>query len=266
MRHRSSMTRPDAGGAARARCAPGRRRPRLPFGPSSGFTIAEVLVAILITSIVAGVIYASYRGALQIIYASQEDMEQTTMARLMLDRISGDFSCAFLRGGKEYLVFVGDDGGDAPGADSVTFIAATHLRSERDARESVLSEVAYSLDPEGYLLRREDPSLDEDPFSGGETRAIGEGVAGFDLEYLGDGGWVASWDSRVDDSLPRAVRVTLTMATGREGGGEAGEEAVRLSTFRTETSIPLGGSWEEEEEPTPTPAPGTTLTPTPRPD
>lgn len=266
MLHRSSMTDAGAGAAPGARCAPGRGRPRVPFGPCRGFTIAEVLVAILITSIVAGVIHASYRGALRIIYASQEDMERTTMARLMLDRVSGDLSCAFLRGGKEYLVFVGADGGDTPGADSVTFITATHLRSERDARESILSEVTYSLDPEGYLLRREDPSLDEDPFSGGDTRAIGEGVAGFDLEYLGDEGWVPSWDSREDDSLPRAARVTLTMATEEEGGGEEGEEAVRYSTFRTEVSISLGGSWEEEEEPTPTPAPGTTLTPTPRPD
>lgn len=231
-----------------------------------GFTIAEVLVAILITSILAGVIYGSYRGALRIIYASQKDMERTTMARLMLDRVARDLACAYLRAGKEYLVFVGADGGEeGRGADTVTFIAGTHERMERDAPESVLCEVTYRLDAEGYLLRREDPILDEDAFSGGEERAIGEGVAGFDLEYLGDSGWVPSWDSREDDSLPRAARVTLTMVTEEEGGGEEGEKAVRYTVLNTEVAMPLGGSWEEEEEPTPTPAPGAAPTPTPKP-
>lgn len=234
-----------------------------------GFTMAEVLVAILITSIVAGVIYGSYMGALKIIYASQKDMERTTMARLMLDRVSSDLACAFLRAGKEYLVFVGADGGEeGRGADTVTFITATHERPERDIPESALSEVTYSLDPGdggGYLMRREDPTLDEDAFSGGEYRAIGEGLAGLDFEYLGDGGWVPSWDSREHDSLPRAARVTLTMATEEEGGGEEGEEAVRYSTFRTEVAMPLGGSWEEKEEPTPTPVAGGRVVPTPQP-
>jgi len=235
-------------------------------GNSKAFTMVEVLVAILITSIVAGVIYGSYMGALKIIYASQKDMERTTMARLMLDRVTGDLACAFLRAGKEYLVFVGADGGEEGlGADTVTFITASHERSGRDIPESALSEVTYSLDPEGYLMRREDPTLDEDAFSGGETRAIGEGLAGLDFEYLGDDGWVPSWDSREDDSLPRAARVTLTMATEEEGGGEEGEEAVRHTAFRTEVAMPLGGSWEEKEEPTPTPLAGGRATPTPRP-
>lgn len=234
-------------------------------GDTKGFTVAEVLVAILITGIVAGVIYGGYMGALRIVYSSQKDMERTTMARLLLDRVSGDLACAFLRAGKEYLVFIGVDGGDENGADSVNFITASHDRSERDVPESALSEVAYSLDPDGRLMRREDTTLDEDAFSGGEARAIGEGVAGLDLEYLGDDGWVPSWDSRTDDALPRAARVTLTMSTGEEGGGEEGEEAVRATTFRTEVAMPLGGSWEEKETPTPTPLAGGRATPTPKP-
>ncbi|MEI6633318.1 MAG: type II secretion system protein GspJ [Chlamydiota bacterium] len=238
-------------------------------GNSKAFTMVEVLVAILITSIVAGVIYGSYMGALKIIYASQKDMERTTMARLMLDRVTGDLACAFLRAGKEYLVFVGADGGEeGRGSDTVTFITTAHERRSRDVAESELSEVTYSLDASdgmGYLMRREDPTLDEDAFSGGETRAIGEGLAGLDFEYLGDGGWVPSWDSREDDSLPRAARVTLTMATEEEGGGKEGGEAVRYTAFRTEVAMPLGGSWEEKEEPTPTPLAGGRALPTPRP-
>lgn len=231
-----------------------------------GFTVAEVLVAIFITGLVAGVLYASYLGAIRIVYSSQKDMERTTMARLMLDRVSDDFACAFLRAGKEYLVFVGaDGGGEGDGGDEATFITASHERPARDARESELSEVSYSLDPEGYLMRREDTTLDEDAFSGGVTRAIGEGLAGLDFEYLGDDGWVPAWDSRTDDQLPRAVRVTFTMETEEEGGGDEGERAMRRTTFRTEAVMPAGGDWEEKETPTPTPLAGGRATPTPKP-
>jgi type II secretion system protein J len=218
-----------------------------------GFTIAEVLVAILITSILAGVIYGSYMGGLKIIYASQKDMERTHMANIVLNRIASDLACAFLRADKEYLVFVGQGGGDGEySSDGLTFISSNHERSSKDARESTLSEVSYFLDPEGgdelYILRREDPSLDEDPFSGGETRIIGEGVAELKFEYNGEGGWTSSWDSRENSSLPIAVRVSLVFRTEEAGGGEEGEEAVRYTTFTTETAVPAGGDWEEKEE------------------
>jgi prepilin-type N-terminal cleavage/methylation domain-containing protein len=223
--------------------APGRR----------GFTIAEVLVAILITSIVAGVIYGSYLGGLRIIYDSQQDMERTHMASLILDRIASDLACAFLRADKEYLFFVGTGGGEGEyPSDSVTFISSHHERQERDARESTLSIVSYFLAPgdkdELFILRREDPRLDDDPFSGGETRVIGEGVAGLKFEYNGEEGRTSSWDSRESASLPTAVRVKLVFRTDEDAGGKEGEEAVRYTTFVTETAIPAGGNWEEKEE------------------
>lgn len=218
-----------------------------------GFTIAELLMAILITSILAGIIYGSYMGGLKIIYASQQDMERTHMAGIILDRITSDLECAFLRADKEYLIFVGEGGGDGERAsDSVTFISSSHERSARNAPESTLSEVSYFLDPDGgdelLILRREDPSLDEDPFSGGETRVIGEGVAGLKFEYYGEEGWASSWDSRENSSLPTAVRVSLVFRTEEAGGGEEGEEAVRHTTFVTETAVPAGGDWEEKDE------------------
>ena len=219
----------------------------------SGFTIIEILVAVLITSIIAGVIYASYMGSLRIIHKSQTDIERTNMASHVLDRISSDLSCAFLRAYKEYMIFVGVDSGDDEfGADTLTFIASNHIRSSRDAPESNLSEVSYFLEPgldeNLYIFRREDPTLDEDPFSGGETRVIGEGIASLDFEYSGEGGWASSWDSREENSLPYAVRVKILFRSEEEGGDEEGEEAFRYIDYSTEVAIPLGGSWEEEEE------------------
>lgn len=230
-------------------------------GRHRGFTIAEVLIAILITGIVAGVVYSSYIGGIRIILSAQRDMDRTSMGRIVLDRLATDFSGAFLRAGKEWLVFVGVDtgGGEAGGSDTVTFISANHRRSERDAHESTLSEVSWSLDPgakgELFITRREDPTLDEDPFSGGETRVVGEGISGLDFEYFDGESWTSSWDSREEDLLPLAVRATLVLRTEEEGGGEKGEEKIRSTTFATESAVPAGGDWEEKEEEAATPTP-----------
>lgn len=210
-------------------------------------------MAILITAVLAGIIYGSYMGGLKIIYASQQDMERTHMAGVILDRIAADLSCAFLRPDREYLVFVGEAGGDGErSSDVLTFVSSNHERTSRAARESTLSEVSYFLDPSGgddlYILRREDPSLDDDPFSGGDTRIVGEGVAGLKFEYYGEDGWNSIWDSRENSSLPTAVRISLVFRTEEAGGGEEGEEAVRYTTFVTETAVPAGGNWEEDEE------------------
>jgi type II secretion system protein J len=218
----------------------------------TGFTIIEILIALLISGIIVGVIYASYMGSLRIIYNSQTDMERTHMARILLNRIDTDLRCAFLRAYKEYLVFVGVDSGEGEfGSDTLTFTASNHRRSERNAPESTLCEVSYSLDPERdenlYILRREDPTLDEDPFSGGETRIIGEGVAGLDFEYYDGESWVPSWDSREEYSLPYAVRVKLLLRE-EEGEEEEGEGAARYIEYSTEVAVPLGGNWKEEEE------------------
>lgn len=217
-----------------------------------GFTIIEVLVAIVITSVVAGVLYGSYLGSLRIIHGSHKGIEQLNMARHILGRISADLGSAFLRGYREYLVFVGVDGGDEEfGADTVTCIVAGHARSERDAAESELCEVSYFLEqgPEDeiYVVRREDPTLDQDPFSGGEMQVVGEGVRSLDFEYYDGESWMGSWDSREGNVLPLATRITVTLRS-EEKGEETGEEEVKYAEFSTVVTMPAGGSWEEEDE------------------
>ncbi|MDD5557849.1 MAG: type II secretion system protein GspJ [bacterium] len=227
----------------------------MPSRPSSrsGFTLAEVLVAILLTGLIAGIIYGSYMGSLRLIGDAYESMERAAVARQILGRMEADLSCAFLRADREWLVFVGEEGGGGGlPRSTIAFIASNRGRSSRDAPESELSEVAYFLDPgEGarlHIMRREDPTLDGDPFSGGETRIIGEGVAGLRFEYFDGDGWAGAWDSREANELPLAVRVTLTFRTDEGRGDEAGEGAVRTTTFASEIAVPLGGGWEEDEE------------------
>ena len=95
------MRRPPPGGGAE-----GARMSMDDQAGRGGFTIAEVLVAILITGLVSGIIFASYMGAIRIVYSSQKEMERTALARLIAMRTKSVFEPlnAVTAGVKEFFM------------------------------------------------------------------------------------------------------------------------------------------------------------------
>jgi general secretion pathway protein J len=132
-----------------------------------GYTLIEILIAILILGIILSTIYASYTGTFRIIGEIQYDAEVYGMARGTLDRMARDLqSAALWRGAftfktKSYTLgkreFV-----------RVIFRSAAHIAfSDKDAPDGT-SVIEYSVvegkeeGKEGYTLLRID-SLYRDP-------------------------------------------------------------------------------------------------------
>jgi general secretion pathway protein J len=67
-----------------------RRREKL----AEGFTLIEILIAVLILAIVLSTVYASYTGTFRVIRQTQADAEVYSMARNFLDRITRDLESA----------------------------------------------------------------------------------------------------------------------------------------------------------------------------
>jgi hypothetical protein len=85
------------------------------------------------------------------------------------------------------------------------------------------------------LYRREDPTLDDDPLTGGEFDELVDNVQAFDLRFYDGTEWVEEWDTRdytqdaatadtevesqdegMVNTLPLAVEVRLLVAGPRE--------------------------------------------------
>jgi general secretion pathway protein J len=133
------------------------------FKDFKGFTLIEILVAVLILGIVLSTVYASYTGTFRIIGEIQYDAEVYSMARSTLDRMARDLQSAALWRGAFTFKTKSYSLGNREFM-RLTFRSAAHIAfSDKDAPDGI-SVIEYSVEEgkEGYTLSRND-SLYRDP-------------------------------------------------------------------------------------------------------
>lgn len=124
-----------------------------------GFTLIEILIAILILSIVLTTVYASYTGTFRVMRSSQEDREIYGMTRSTMARISKDIgglvpfngayffnSEAYSIKGKEFKRF--------------SFLSSAHIDFSKGGINSGIATIGYEviedIANEGFMLVRTD--------------------------------------------------------------------------------------------------------------
>src|SRR5262245_56575085 len=106
--------------------------------PLSGFSLLEVLVAVLILSFITSVIWISFSRSVDIQNDTRQIDERTHEARAALERITRDISMAFLSTHRSAdkrtrTVFHGRNSGNA---DRLDFVSFSHLRMMASSREA----------------------------------------------------------------------------------------------------------------------------------
>ena len=213
---------------------------------TSGFTLMEVLIATAILAIVMAIVYGSFVQTRSVIVKAEGAVDELRGVRAAFSRIMWDLSMAFISQNNEGTIFVGtdEDAGGYPN-DSIDFTSYSNRIRNKDARESDQMEVGYYLkrgfgilpsppggqgEGEAVLIKREKRRIDTNPLYGGKTYEISEEIVGLNFRYLDQGAWLDSWDSRVSNSLPEAVEITI-IVKDRNGTERS---------YRTIVEIPLG--------------------------
>lgn len=202
-----------------------RSRWRLPTW-NEGFTLLEVLLAIVIGAIVLTVLYGSFFQIIKAKDSAENAMELYHEASVIFSRMTKDFQGAYLRGkvysesGKTtYPSFIGRKEGDR----SHIHLVSLSREPGINTKSSDQAEISYYLEPipdsDLYLLmRRENPQIGSE--SGGTQYPISERVVAFNLAYVSDDaeGLIEVWDSKQTGALPKAVEVGLILrsATGED--------------------------------------------------
>jgi general secretion pathway protein J len=179
-----------------------------------GFTLLEVLVALLLMVILAGALYGTYFAVVKSRDMATAGLEPLRDVRATLDLLRREIDSAFYNKNNKQLHFVVEDR-DTFGMPSSTldFTAiATPLAGS--APSSDLIEVRYKpVEKDGKLLltREEtDAYLEVKPSPYPQI----EEIQGFLVECHDGNTWVKSWDTRLNNGLPQAVRITLTIREG----------------------------------------------------
>ena len=210
-----------------------------------GFTLAEILIAIFILSIVMATILGTFTGVVSSAREAETRSELYQTGRSLMDLITTDIRCLFPQaaaGGKRF--FRGELRSIEGMETSVMSFVTTNALTMGKARNPFLTEVTYALkkDPDspGTVLWRRTESPAVPPFDeGGKEIPICRIAERFRLEFISKGA------RRKDliDAIPEAVVVELVLDL--EGYRE---------TFTTMVRPMVEGNQEEVQPEEPSPA------------
>jgi type II secretion system protein J len=187
---------------------------------NKGFTLVEVMVAAGILALIMAIIYGAFAGSIKTMEISTEGGDVYRKARLILNHMAQDVSCAYLPSEREnagiQYAFVGEDS-EEDGLPRDTLSFTTTAPPVQDPSKG-LKEIGYGFihDPETdepALVMREDVTPDDHVDEGGRTYLIGAGIWGLDFTFYDARGrdW-ERWDSTAsifDGKLPQRVKIAI---------------------------------------------------------
>jgi len=188
--------------------------------PSGGFTLLEVLVAMVVLVFVMTTLYQAYRSAFGIAGAAVEDNAVYAMARETFDRLTADASSITAFGGATLFRTESRREGARDFTD-LEFFSRAHVNFGTKGEEGI-ALIRYTVrgdEQDGYSLMREDvllTSLDDAERAKGSAHVLARSLEGITFRFFGaDGEERDSWNSDfegMNGEVPREIRVRLSLA------------------------------------------------------
>jgi general secretion pathway protein J len=198
---------------------------------TKGFTLVEILIAIVIFAVVLTTIYASYTGSFRVIDETESQAEIYRMARVAMDRILEDLESVYI--GKDgestnqegntgrNIQFMGEERViNGMRADTLSFVSRSHINLSGQDQDYGTTRVSYIVkESDGgddlVLYRNDRPTFEED--NPVEEAANGlvlcEGLVSVAFGYQGENDTFSpGWDSDLDamkDKVPKSVSISL---------------------------------------------------------
>ncbi len=180
-----------------------------------GFTLLEVLVALVLLVILSAALYGTYFSLMRGRETAATKIEERRALADTLDRVQREIAAALFRSGNPRLHFVVEDrdifgkpastldftyvappvGGSQPASDQVQTVYKVLEKDRKLVLTRQANDTYVTVDPLPY------PQMEE--------------LEGFLVECSTDGTkWVKTWDTALNTRLPRYVKVTLLVKEG----------------------------------------------------
>ncbi len=190
-----------------------------------GFTLLELLIALVILVLLSGALYGTCFSIIQGRDRAMERIEPLRDVRATLDLLRREVAASFYNSVNKRLHFVVEDR-DTFGKPSSTLDFTTATTPVAGTVPcSDLAAVRYEpKEKEGKLLLTR---AEKDVYRNNEAVPYAqiEQLQGFLVECYDGGTWVKSWNTKLNNGLPQAVRITLTI---RENGQDQRFSAIAV--------------------------------------
>jgi len=179
-----------------------------------GFTLVELLLAIVIFAVVVSLTYGAYNTTFKVIHNASTNSKYSERARITLERMTDDLLSFYM--GKS-TIFTGESQffGEYRG-DSLQFTSTAHLLFHKNQQPHGQTTITYTVEENDGILKlyRADvpniPGVEEDEEKG---LLLCDGLKEVAISYLdSDGGETDSWsesDGSGGNALPAIVRVKI---------------------------------------------------------
>ena len=181
---------------------------------NSGFTLLEVMIAVVLLGILTAALYGSYFTVLKARERSAQGMEERRELGNTLDLLRREIDAARYVSGDQRLRFVVEDrdsfGRPASNLELTTLAPPAPLVA--GSKESGVIDVQYRMveqEKEQLILTRKEQDL---LLASTTVPAYPqmERISSFLVECSTDGSkWVKSWDTALNGRLPKYVRITV---------------------------------------------------------
>jgi general secretion pathway protein J len=187
---------------------------------NKGFTLLEVLIAVVLLGILAAALYGSYFTVLKARERSAEGMEERRELGNTLDLLRREINSALYTSNDKRLKFIVEDrdsfGRPASNLELTTLAPPSPLGG--GGKESGVIDVQY------YMLEKEKETEKQQLILARKEQDIllesttvpaypqMERINSFQVECSNDGSkWVKSWDATLNNGLPKIVRITVQL-------------------------------------------------------
>jgi len=179
-----------------------------------GFTLLEILIALALLGVLAGALYGSYFSLIKGRESANEGMEGRRELRTTLDLLRREINAALYSRNNKRLHFSVEDR-DVFGKPA-SVLAFTAVVPPQAGGQVVSDQVDLKYE---ILAREKQLILSrqvKDLYHSGEAPRYPqmESVEGFLVECQNGDTWVKTWDTAINNGLPKAVRITVTVTDG----------------------------------------------------
>ncbi len=191
---------------------------------SSGFTILEVLVSMIIVALVMTIVYSAFSAGSKVCSFGSQRAQIFHSARLaMQDIIQSIENLKY--GTNDYYEFVGKShsgssvGGKTVGEDELEFATSTKPTFIDGRWHAGLARVKYVVDKDtkksdAAVLEKWVTDLEDEDFKDAYVVELSQNIVGISFRYYDDNDYDDSWDSDTKEKLPELVEITFYIQEG----------------------------------------------------
>jgi type II secretion system protein J len=211
------------------------------------FTLLELLVAMTMMSIIAASLYTSMSIGFKAKESAERVVEKGRAAEIAVELIKNMLTASLVPNGILAGEFKGEDEQNEKGhdADNLVFYTADYVPKEGELACDI-EKVEIGMDvrkntEEQVIYRKTTTNLLSPTTLSPDEEILCGGVRSLNLRYYNGSDWVDEWDSSDNDnSLPKAVEVTIVMENTDKNGDIAANDKEGLYTFTETIILPSG--------------------------